>query len=110
MILLEAFRAVQAFLCGILYRLALWVLSAGPIPRHICFVMDGNRRHARSHGKRAFEGHTDGFYALHRVRYLLSIEIRYLNLIELYFSRTTNSSSISVSASISVASASTPSR
>jgi len=43
------------------------VLAAGPIPRHIAFVMDGNRRYARSHQKRVQEGHADGFVALRRM-------------------------------------------
>lgn len=52
----------------ILIRIVLSVLAAGPMPKHIAFVMDGNRRYARSHAKRVQEGHTEGFHALHRVR------------------------------------------
>ena len=44
------------------------VLAAGPVPRHVAFVMDGNRRYARSHHKRVQEGHAEGFIALRRVR------------------------------------------
>lgn len=44
------------------------ILAAGPIPRHVAFVMDGNRRYARSHQKRVQEGHAEGFIALRRVR------------------------------------------
>ena len=44
------------------------VLAAGPVPRHVAFVMDGNRRYARSHHKRVQEGHAEGFNALRRVR------------------------------------------
>lgn len=43
------------------------VLSAGPIPPHIAFVMDGNRRYARLKQKAVWEGHTEGFNTLHRV-------------------------------------------
>ncbi|KZT69891.1 Di-trans-poly-cis-decaprenylcistransferase [Daedalea quercina L-15889] len=43
------------------------ILAAGPIPRHVAFVMDGNRRYARSHHKRVQEGHAEGFMALRRV-------------------------------------------
>ncbi|KAI0717621.1 Di-trans-poly-cis-decaprenylcistransferase [Fomitopsis betulina] len=43
------------------------VLAAGPIPRHVAFVMDGNRRYARSRHKRVQEGHADGFIALRRM-------------------------------------------
>lgn len=43
------------------------ILSAGPVPRHVAFVMDGNRRYARQHQKEIREGHADGFLALRRV-------------------------------------------
>lgn len=44
------------------------VLAAGPMPRHIAFVMDGNRRYARSHQLKVQQGHSEGFVALQRVR------------------------------------------
>lgn len=43
------------------------ILAAGPVPRHIAFVMDGNRRYARIHNKKVQQGHVAGFDALHRV-------------------------------------------
>ncbi|RXW24197.1 hypothetical protein EST38_g1639 [Candolleomyces aberdarensis] len=43
------------------------LLAAGPIPRHVAFVMDGNRRYARKHQKRVQEGHSEGFVALRRM-------------------------------------------
>ena len=42
-------------------------LRQGPIPRHIAFVMDGNRRWARSHKLETVEGHNKGFEALARI-------------------------------------------
>ncbi|KAK4458117.1 putative undecaprenyl diphosphate synthase-domain-containing protein [Cladorrhinum samala] len=42
-------------------------LSQGPIPRHVAFEMDGNRRYARSHKIETVEGHHLGFEALARV-------------------------------------------
>lgn len=42
-------------------------LRQGPIPQHVAFVMDGNRRFARSHGIETVEGHNLGFEALARV-------------------------------------------
>jgi ditrans,polycis-polyprenyl diphosphate synthase len=42
------------------------VLTAGPIPKHVAFVMDGNRRYARSKQKAVYEGHSEGFIALRR--------------------------------------------
>ncbi|KAK4140074.1 Decaprenyl diphosphate synthase-like protein [Dichotomopilus funicola] len=42
-------------------------LSQGPIPRHVAFEMDGNRRFARNHKIETIEGHHLGFEALARV-------------------------------------------
>jgi ditrans,polycis-polyprenyl diphosphate synthase len=46
----------------------LYILSLGPIPRHVGFVMDGNRRYARERGRKVAEGHGKGFESLKRVR------------------------------------------
>jgi hypothetical protein len=50
-------------------RVLLGVLRAGPIPQHVAFVMDGNRRYARTRGMKVIQGHVDGFVALRRVRF-----------------------------------------
>ncbi|KAI9666836.1 MAG: cis-prenyltransferase [Trizodia sp. TS-e1964] len=42
-------------------------LRCGPIPEHIAFVMDGNRRFARAHQIETVEGHNLGFEALARI-------------------------------------------
>ncbi|KAK1834653.1 Decaprenyl diphosphate synthase-like protein [Podospora conica] len=42
-------------------------LRQGPMPQHVAFVMDGNRRYARSHKIETIEGHHLGFEALARV-------------------------------------------
>lgn len=42
-------------------------LRCGPIPQHIAFVMDGNRRWARTHSLETIEGHNMGFEALARI-------------------------------------------
>ncbi|KAG5456863.1 MAG: LOW QUALITY PROTEIN: putative undecaprenyl diphosphate synthase-domain-containing protein [Olpidium bornovanus] len=49
-------------------RLALRVLRQGPVPEHIAFIMDGNRRFAQSHGAHAAFGHLRGFEKLEEVR------------------------------------------
>ena len=52
-------------------RVLLGVLKAGPIPHHVAFIMDGNRRYARDKGVKVIQGHVDGFNALRRVRAIL---------------------------------------
>jgi ditrans,polycis-polyprenyl diphosphate synthase len=49
-------------------ELLIGALRQGPIPQHVAFVMDGNRRFARSHKIETVEGHNLGFEALARVR------------------------------------------
>ncbi|KAF9485106.1 Undecaprenyl diphosphate synthase [Pholiota conissans] len=39
-------------------------LLSGPMPRHMAFIMDGNRRYARQHNIPESQGHTDGYYQL----------------------------------------------
>src|SRR2546423_10697660 len=48
-------------------ELLIGALRRGPIPRHVAFVMDGNRRYARNHRIETVEGHNLGFEALARV-------------------------------------------
>jgi len=44
------------------------LLKCGPIPRHVAFVMDGNRRFARAHGSSSvLEGHAKGFQQLTKI-------------------------------------------
>ncbi|KAF9242639.1 putative undecaprenyl diphosphate synthase-domain-containing protein [Melanogaster broomeanus] len=47
-----------------LTHLLLDIIATGPVPRHIAFEMDGNRRYARRQGKEGREGHGDGFNTL----------------------------------------------
>lgn len=48
-------------------ELLIATLKCGPIPQHIAFVMDGNRRYARTHHLETVQGHHLGFEALARV-------------------------------------------
>ncbi|KAK3615002.1 cis-prenyltransferase [Elasticomyces elasticus] len=50
-----------------LRELLISTLKCGPIPQHIAFVMDGNRRYARTHKLETVEGHHLGFEALAKV-------------------------------------------
>lgn len=55
-------------------RLSKWVqtlfikvIKQGPIPRHVAFIMDGNRRYARRHNIPISAGHFRGFQSLEKV-------------------------------------------
>ncbi|KAI9673230.1 MAG: cis-prenyltransferase [Caeruleum heppii] len=50
-----------------LRELLIGALRQGPVPQHVAFVMDGNRRFARSHQIETVEGHNLGFEALARI-------------------------------------------
>ncbi|KAL1297339.1 hypothetical protein AAFC00_004885 [Neodothiora populina] len=50
-----------------LRELLIGALRQGPIPQHVAFVMDGNRRYARDHKIETVEGHHLGFEALARI-------------------------------------------
>lgn len=40
------------------------VIKCGPIPRHIAFIMDGNRRYATKNNVQKIKGHSKGFEKL----------------------------------------------
>jgi len=48
-------------------RLFLRILKLGPVPRHISFIMDGNRRYAKRSRLLTIEGHRKGFWRLNDV-------------------------------------------
>ncbi|KAL2005784.1 hypothetical protein VTN00DRAFT_10277 [Thermoascus crustaceus] len=50
-----------------LREILIGALKQGPIPQHVAFVMDGNRRFARSHRIETVEGHNLGFEALAKI-------------------------------------------
>lgn len=58
---------LAAWLSSLWTRFVLLVLSTGPIPNHIAFIMDGNRRYARRKGEPVSSGHDQGSQALRRV-------------------------------------------
>jgi len=65
--LLRFLSFLVAWLSSLWTRFVLLVLSTGPIPNHIAFVMDGNRRYARRKGDPVSKGHDQGSQALRRV-------------------------------------------
>jgi undecaprenyl pyrophosphate synthase len=73
-------------------ELLIGALRQGPIPRHVAFVMDGNRRFARSHRIETVEGHNLGFEALARVgSETLTARWQSLTKLTLYPSRSSKS-------------------
>ncbi|XP_048357127.1 dehydrodolichyl diphosphate synthase complex subunit DHDDS isoform X1 [Sphaerodactylus townsendi] len=63
---------------SMLERFCASVLKAGPMPKHVAFIMDGNRRYAQRCNVRKLEGHTQGFAKLAQVtlQWCLSLGIR----------------------------------
>jgi ditrans,polycis-polyprenyl diphosphate synthase len=52
-----------------LQRFCANVLKSGPIPKHVAFIMDGNRRFATKKSIERAEGHVMGFEKLAEVMY-----------------------------------------
>ncbi|XP_060718141.1 dehydrodolichyl diphosphate synthase complex subunit DHDDS [Tachysurus vachellii] len=61
---------------NLLERFSANILKAGPMPRHVAFIMDGNRRYARKRHVERQEGHTQGFDKLaETLRWCLNLGI-----------------------------------
>ncbi|XP_076868573.1 dehydrodolichyl diphosphate synthase complex subunit DHDDS isoform X2 [Brachyhypopomus gauderio] len=61
---------------NLLERLFANILKAGPMPKHVAFIMDGNRRFARKRHVERQEGHTQGFDKLaETLRWCLNLDI-----------------------------------
>ncbi|KAK1313723.1 Dehydrodolichyl diphosphate synthase 6 [Acorus calamus] len=57
------------------------IISIGPIPNHIAFIMDGNRRYAKCHGMKPNAGHRMGFLALMSVlQYCYEMGVHYVTV------------------------------
>lgn len=53
-------------------RTLIWIARQGPVPGHVAFIMDGNRRYAKKEGlARTVEGHSAGFEGLKHVNSVL---------------------------------------
>lgn len=42
-------------------RLAIRIVKAGHVPKHVAFIMDGNRRYAKKNNVKKVDGHSKGF-------------------------------------------------
>ena len=49
------------------HRWCINILKAGPIPKHVAFIMDGNRRFAKKNSLERAQGHIMGFDKLAEV-------------------------------------------
>ncbi|XP_034945444.1 dehydrodolichyl diphosphate synthase complex subunit DHDDS [Chelonus insularis] len=62
---------------NILQLCAMKIIKNGPIPRHVAFIMDGNRRYADKKRFNSLKGHTDGFNKLaHTLQWCLDLGIK----------------------------------
>lgn len=61
-------------------RLLTRAIRSGRVPRHVSFIMDGNRRHARRHGLRNYESYAMGYdRALDTVEFARRVGVRYVS-------------------------------
>ena len=56
-----------AYLKEFLHEFIISVLQMGPIPKHVAFIMDGNRRYAKNRKVALKDGHSAGAEALIKV-------------------------------------------
>jgi ditrans,polycis-polyprenyl diphosphate synthase len=57
------------------------ILSVGPLPDHIAFIMDGNRRYAKKQNMEEGAGHKAGFQALMKILcYCYELGVKYLTV------------------------------
>lgn len=62
-------------------RLLFNVLSVGPIPNHVAFILDGNRRYARKYKLGEGMGHRAGFLSLMSLmKYCYELGIKYVTI------------------------------
>ncbi|CAA0823524.1 Dehydrodolichyl diphosphate synthase 6 [Striga hermonthica] len=77
----RAFQLLECF-WSFLRKCIFSILSVGPIPRHIAFIMDGNRRYAKKRNlQEGAAGHRAGFSALMRMlQYCYELNIKYVTI------------------------------
>ncbi|BGP44273.1 cis-prenyltransferase [Rhodotorula kratochvilovae] len=72
---------IPRFLHPTLRSLLVRALRLGPRPKHVAFIMDGNRRSARTRNLPVRVGHEEGFDALKRVlSFLLKLDIPHVTV------------------------------
>ncbi|KAK6288300.1 hypothetical protein POUND7_014479 [Theobroma cacao] len=73
----KLFGGIASFLRRCLFR----VLSVGPLPAHLAFIMDGNRRYAKKNNLEEGDGHKAGYQALMSLlHYCYELGIKYVTV------------------------------
>uniref|UniRef100_A0A1J3ILG5 Alkyl transferase n=1 Tax=Noccaea caerulescens TaxID=107243 RepID=A0A1J3ILG5_NOCCA len=68
-------------ICGVSRRCLFRVISMGPLPNHLAFIMDGNRRYAKKCGLVDGSGHKAGFSALmSMLQYCYELGVKYVTI------------------------------
>ncbi|CAH9052131.1 unnamed protein product [Cuscuta epithymum] len=68
-------------MCYFIRRCIISLLSAGPVPTHIAFIMDGNRRYAKKQNLEEGHGHRAGFAALiNLLKYCYEFGVKYITV------------------------------
>ncbi|VVA22183.1 PREDICTED: dehydrodolichyl diphosphate [Prunus dulcis] len=76
-------KATQIFwsIVSFLRRCLFLVISVRPIPHHIAFIMDGNRRYAKKRKLKEGDGHRVGFLALmSMLKFCYELGVRYVTI------------------------------
>ncbi|KAF9601935.1 hypothetical protein IFM89_024269 [Coptis chinensis] len=74
-------KGLFASFVGFLRKCIFHVLSVGPMPTHIAFIMDGNRRYARKKNLKEGAGHRVGFLAfLSTLKYGYELGVKYVTV------------------------------
>ncbi|KAH9440728.1 hypothetical protein MJO28_003651 [Puccinia striiformis f. sp. tritici] len=77
----KIFDLTPVALYPIVRTLTIEALKLGPIPRHISFIMDGNRRYSREQGISIQQGHFRGFESLKRLlEFLLRLGVSHITV------------------------------
>nr|ADE76815.1 unknown [Picea sitchensis] len=64
-------------ICELLRRWFIWIITAGPIPKHVAIIMDGNRRYAARRQMEKTSGHQFGYDSLmHTLRDCFDLGIK----------------------------------
>lgn len=62
--LTDRIRALYLMMWGWVKAALVYIVRSGPIPKHVAFIMDGNRRFATKQGLQSISGHQQGYQKL----------------------------------------------